>query len=161
VALISKDSRATTAFYEIVSGNMEPDTGNYRWGVTTKQAYLPADNESFFQEDMSLVDWLRQYAKTEEEREDVYLRGFLGKMLFSGDDALKSVKVLSGGEKVRAMLSRMMMMIRAAIRRRNRISHQGACCGVSASSGAPIRRRSGGKTARRGAGGSGPGHVLA
>ncbi len=109
VALISKDSRATTAFYEIVSGNMEPDTGNYRWGVTTKQAYLPADNESFFQEDMSLVDWLRQYAKTEEEREDVYLRGFLGKMLFSGDDALKSVKVLSGGEKVRAMLSRMMM----------------------------------------------------
>ncbi len=109
VALISKDSRATTAFYEIVSGKMEPDTGSYRWGITTKQAYLPADNEEYFQEDISLVDWLRQFAKTEEEREDVYLRGFLGKMLFSGDDALKSVKVLSGGEKVRAMLSRMMM----------------------------------------------------
>ncbi len=109
VALISKDSRATTAFYEIVTGNMEPDTGTYRWGVTTKQAYLPADNEKFFTEDISLVDWLRQYAKTDEEKEDVYLRGFLGKMLFSGDDALKSVKVLSGGEKVRAMLSRMMM----------------------------------------------------
>ncbi len=109
VALISKDSRATTAFYEIVTGNMDPDTGSYRWGVTTTQAYLPADNDKFFQEDLSLVDWLRQFAKTDEEREDVYLRGFLGKMLFSGDEALKSVKVLSGGEKVRAMLSRMMM----------------------------------------------------
>ncbi len=109
VALISKDSRATTAFYEIITGNMEPDTGSYRWGVTTTQAYLPADNDKYFQEDISLVDWLRQFAKTDEEREDVYLRGFLGKMLFSGDEALKSVKVLSGGEKVRAMLSRMMM----------------------------------------------------
>jgi len=109
VALISKDSRATTAFYEVVTGNMEPDTGSYRWGVTTSQAYLPADNEKFFQDDLSLVDWLRQFATTDEEREDVYLRGFLGKMLFSGDEALKSVKVLSGGEKVRAMLSRMMM----------------------------------------------------
>ena len=109
VALISKDSRAITAFYEIVTGNLEPDTGSYRWGVTTTQAYLPADNDRYFQEDLSLVDWLRQYAKTDEEREDVYLRGFLGKMLFSGDEALKSVKVLSGGERVRAMLSRMMM----------------------------------------------------
>ncbi len=109
VALISKDSRAITAFYEIVAGNSEPDTGSYRWGVTTTQAYLPADNDRYFQEDVSLVDWLRQFAKTDEEREDVYLRGFLGKMLFSGDEALKSVKVLSGGEKVRAMLSRMML----------------------------------------------------
>ncbi len=109
VALISKDSRAITAFYEIVTGNSEPDTGSYRWGVTTTQAYLPADNDRYFQEDVSLVDWLRQFAKTDEEREDVYLRGFLGKMLFSGDEALKSVKVLSGGEKVRAMLSRMML----------------------------------------------------
>ncbi len=109
VALISKDSRATTAFYEIITGNLPADTGTYNWGVTTTQAYLPADNDKFFQDDMSLVDWLRQFAQTEEEREDVYLRGFLGKMLFSGDEALKSVKVLSGGEKVRAMLSRMMM----------------------------------------------------
>jgi len=109
VALISKDSRAVTAFYEIVTEHLQPDTGSYRWGITTTQAYLPADNDAYFQEDISLVDWLRQYAKTEEEREDVYLRGFLGKMLFSGDEALKSVKVLSGGEKVRAMLSRMMM----------------------------------------------------
>ncbi len=109
VALISKDSRAITAFYEIVTGNMQPDSGSYRWGVTTTQAYLPSDNSKFFQEDISLVDWLRQFAKTDEEREDVYLRGFLGKMLFSGDEALKSVKVLSGGEKVRAMMSKMMM----------------------------------------------------
>ncbi len=109
VALISKDSRAITAFYEIVTDNLKQDAGDYKWGVTTTQAYLPADNDNFFQEDISLVDWLRQFAQTDEEKEDVYLRGFLGKMLFSGDEALKSVKVLSGGEKVRAMLSRMMM----------------------------------------------------
>ncbi len=109
VALISKDSRAITAFYDTVTGHMEPDAGTYRWGVTTTQAYLPSENNEYFTEDISLVDWLRQYAKTDEEREDVYLRGFLGKMLFSGDEALKSVKVLSGGEKVRAMLSKMMM----------------------------------------------------
>lgn len=109
VALISKDSRATTAFYEVITNNLQPDMGSYRWGITTTQAYLPANNDNYFQEDISLVDWLRQFAKNEEEREDVYLRGFLGKMLFSGDEALKSVKVLSGGEKVRAMLSKMMM----------------------------------------------------
>ena len=109
VALISKDSRVTTAFYEVITNNLQPDTGSYRWGITTTQAYLPANNDNYFQEDISLVDWLRQFAKNEEEREDVYLRGFLGKMLFSGDEALKSVKVLSGGEKVRAMLSKMMM----------------------------------------------------
>ena len=109
VTVISKDSRATTAFYEIIMGNMEPDSGAYKWGVTTTQAYLPVDNSLFFTKDESLVDWLRQYAKTEEEREDVNLRGFLGKMIFSGEEALKSATVLSGGEKVRCMLSRMMM----------------------------------------------------
>jgi len=109
VALFSKDTRAVSAFYETVMGNMKPDTGEYKWGVTTSQAYLPAENHEFFNEDVSLVDWLRQFAKTDEEKEDVFLRGFLGKMLFSGDEALKSVKVLSGGEKVRAMLSKMMM----------------------------------------------------
>ncbi len=109
IALFSKDSRAITAFYEIINENLKADSGDFRWGVTTTQSYLPADNAEFFKEKMSLVDWLRQFAKTEEEREDVYLRGFLGKMLFSGDEALKSVEVLSGGEKVRAMLSRMMM----------------------------------------------------
>ncbi|MGB5172302.1 MAG: ATP-binding cassette domain-containing protein [Eudoraea sp.] len=110
VAIISKDSRATTAFYEIINGNKKPKSGSFKWGVTTTQSYLPADNSSFFNEDLNLVDWLRQWAKTEEEKEAVYLRGFLGKMLFSGEEALKKCTVLSGGEKVRCMLSRMMMM---------------------------------------------------
>ncbi len=110
VAVISKDSRATTAFYEIINSNRKPDHGSYQWGVTTIQSYLPADNSDFFTENINLVDWLRQWAKTEEEREEVYIRGFLGKMLFSGEEALKKCTVLSGGEKVRCMLSRMMMM---------------------------------------------------
>jgi ATPase subunit of ABC transporter with duplicated ATPase domains len=114
VVVFSRDSRATTAFYEIINGKAEADSGNYQWGVTTNQSYLPLDNEHFFQNDMSLVDWLRQWAKTEEEREEVYIRGFLGKMLFSGEEALKKSNVLSGGEKVRCMLSRM-MMIRANV----------------------------------------------
>ena len=114
VILFSRDSRATTAFYEIVNGNQKPDTGNYNWGVTTNQSYLPLDNSSFFNTELNLVDWLRQWAKTEEEREEVYIRGFLGKMLFSGEEALKKCSVLSGGEKVRCMLSRM-MMIRANV----------------------------------------------
>ncbi|EKY05930.1 ABC-F family ATP-binding cassette domain-containing protein [Capnocytophaga sp. oral taxon 380] len=110
VAMISKDSRATTAFYEILNGNLKPDAGTFAWGITTSQSYLPVDNSDFFTQDLSLVDWLRQWAKTEEEREEVYVRGFLGKMLFSGEEALKNCKVLSGGEKVRCMLSRMMML---------------------------------------------------
>lgn len=110
VAIISKDSRATTAFYEIINDNIKPDSGKFQWGITTTQAYLPADNASFFDNDDTLVDWLRQYAKTEEEREEVFVRGFLGKMLFSGEEALKTGRVLSGGEKVRCMLSRMMMI---------------------------------------------------
>mgnify|MGYP005673380367 FL=1 len=79
------------------------------WGVTTSQSYLPLDNSSYFSNKLTLVDWLRQWAKSEEEREEVYLRGFLGKMIFSGDEALKTCDVLSGGEKVRCMLSKMMM----------------------------------------------------
>ncbi|MFK7812456.1 MAG: ABC-F family ATP-binding cassette domain-containing protein [Maribacter sp.] len=110
VAIISKDSRATSAFYEIINGNKKADSGDFQWGVTTNQSYLPADNSSFFTQNISLVDWLRQWAKTEEEREEVYIRGFLGKMLFSGEEALKKCTVLSGGEKVRCMLSRMMML---------------------------------------------------
>lgn len=110
VAIISKDSRATTAFYDIVNGKIKADNGKYQWGVTTTQSYLPADNESYFKDGINLVDWLRQWAKTEEEREEVYIRGFLGKMLFSGEEALKKSTVLSGGEKVRCMLSRMMML---------------------------------------------------
>src|SRR5690606_24791338 len=81
------------------------------WGVTTIQSYLPADNSVFFKNpDLTLVDWLRQWAKTEEERDEVYIRGFLGKMIFSGEEALKKSTVLSGGEKVRCMISRMMML---------------------------------------------------
>ncbi len=109
VVLLSRSSRAATAFYEIVTGNAEPDSGDYKWGVTTTQAYLPIENSEFFNNNLTLVDWLRQYAKTEEEREEVNIRGFLGKMIFSGDEALKKSNVLSGGEKVRCMLSRMMM----------------------------------------------------
>ena len=110
VIVFSKDSRATTAFYEILYGNTKADEGTFDWGITTNQSYLPADNHEFFKSDLSLVDWLRQWAKTEEEREEVYIRGFLGKMIFSGEEALKKCNVLSGGEKVRCMLSRMMMM---------------------------------------------------
>jgi ATPase subunit of ABC transporter with duplicated ATPase domains len=109
IVLFSKDSRATTAFYEILNGNQKADAGTFDWGITTNQAYLPLDNHSFFENDYTLVDWLRQWAKTEEEREEVNIRGFLGKMIFSGEEALKTSRVLSGGEKVRCMLSRMMM----------------------------------------------------
>ncbi|MFV8378106.1 ABC-F family ATP-binding cassette domain-containing protein [Flavobacterium sp. LB3R33] len=109
IVLFSKDSRATTAFYEILNGNQTADSGTFDWGVTTNQAYLPGDNHSFFESDYSLVDWLRQWVKTEEERDEVNIRSFLGKMIFSGEEALKTCRVLSGGEKVRCMLSRMMM----------------------------------------------------
>ena len=109
IVLFSKDSRATTAFYEILNGNKTADSGTYDWGVTTNQAYLPVENHSFFESDDTLVDWLRQWVKTEEERDEVNIRSFLGKMIFSGEEALKTCRVLSGGEKVRCMLSRMMM----------------------------------------------------
>lgn len=110
VVVFSKDARATSAFYEIINGNKKAESGQYQWGVTTNQSYLPADNSEFFKTESNLVDWLRQWAKTEEEREEVHIRGFLGKMLFSGEEALKKATVLSGGEKVRCMLSRMMML---------------------------------------------------
>lgn len=110
VVIYSKDSRATTAFYEILNNHLKQDSGKFNWGITTTQSYLPLDNSKFFENKLSLVDWLRQWAKTEEEREEVHLRGFLGKMIFSGEEALKTSNVLSGGEKVRCMLSRMMMM---------------------------------------------------
>ena len=111
VVVFSKDSRATTAFYQILNDKMKADSGKFDWGVTTTQSYLPVDNHEFFEsKDLNLVDWLRQWAKTEEEREEVNIRGFLGKMIFSGEEALKKCNVLSGGEKVRCMTSRMMMM---------------------------------------------------
>ncbi len=105
----SKDSRATTFFYEILNGNINSDSGKFDWGITTSQSYLPLDNNEFFDNNINLVDWLRRWATTEEEKEEVYLRGFLGKMIFSGEEALKKCNVLSGGEKVRCMISRMMM----------------------------------------------------
>ncbi|MDO7569208.1 MAG: ATP-binding cassette domain-containing protein, partial [Flavobacteriaceae bacterium] len=109
VVVYAKDTRALSALYEILMGERKADTGSFDWGITTSQAYLPVDHDHFFEKPMSLVDWLRQYAKTEEEREEVFIRGFLGKMLFSGEEALKMSNVLSGGEKVRCMLSKMMM----------------------------------------------------
>ena len=109
VIIYSKDTRAVSLFYDIITGASQSYTGKFNWGITTSQAYLPADHEFFFHDSISLVDWLRKYAKTEEEKEEVFLRGFLGKMLFSGDEALKKSNVLSGGEKVRCMLSKMMM----------------------------------------------------
>ena len=110
IILYSKDTKATTALYEILNDNLKPDSGKFNWGITTSQSYLPLDNNSYFTQKISLVDWLRQWAKNDEEREEVFIRGFLGKMIFSGEEALKNCDVLSGGEKVRCMLSRMMML---------------------------------------------------
>jgi len=109
VIVYSKDSRAVSGFFQILNNELTPDSGSFDWGITTTQAYLPLDNDSLFNMSLSLVDWLRQWTEIEEEREEVYLRGFLGKMLFSGEEALKSSNVLSGGEKIRCMLSKMMM----------------------------------------------------
>ena len=110
VAIISKNSLAISEFFEIISGNATADKGEYNWGVTTNQSYMPLDNTDFFQDkSLNLVDWLRQFTKNDEERHEEFMRGFLGRMLFSGDEALKSCTVLSGGEKMRCMFSRMML----------------------------------------------------
>ena len=106
IAFLSKDPRAMTALFEIITGNEKPDTGSYTWGVTVTSAYLPLDNSHYFQNDMTLVEWLGQYSTDTSE---TFLRGFLGKMLFSGDDIYKRVNVLSGGEKMRCMIARMML----------------------------------------------------
>ena len=106
IAFLSKDPRAMTALFEIITGNEKPDTGAYTWGITVTSAYLPLDNSAYFQTDMTLVEWLGQYSADTSE---TFLRGFLGKMLFSGDDIYKRVKVLSGGEKMRCMIARMML----------------------------------------------------
>ncbi|TNE55924.1 MAG: ATP-binding cassette domain-containing protein [Bacteroidetes bacterium] len=109
IALISKNSVALTAFFEILAGNMKADSGSFTFGTTISTAYLPNENSEFFNQDLSLIEWLRQYAQTDEEKEEVNMRGFLGRMLFSGEEALKSATVLSGGEKVRCMLSKVML----------------------------------------------------
>lgn len=109
VAFVSRNSVALTAFFEILSGNSKPDSGKFIYGTTISTAYLPNENHEFFEEKLQLIDWLRQYVHTNEEREEVYLRTFLGRMLFTGEEALKTANVLSGGEKVRCMLSKMML----------------------------------------------------
>ena len=106
IAFLSRDPRAMTALLEILAGNEEPDTGSFTWGVTITNAYLPLDNSAYFQTDMTLVEWLGQYSADTSE---TFLRGFLGKMLFSGEDIYKRVKVLSGGEKMRCMIAKMML----------------------------------------------------
>ena len=110
VAILSRNSKATTAFHELLEGKRQPDSGEVRWGVTTTQAFIPVENADYFKDDVNLVDWLRQFVFTDEERHEQYMRGFLGKMLFSGDEALKQSSVLSGGEKMRCMFSRMMLV---------------------------------------------------
>jgi len=105
IVFISRDPRAMTTFFEIINGNVKPDTGQYSWGVTITTAYLPLDNTQFFNSTLNLVDWLSQYGTGNE----VYMKGFLGRMLFTGEDILKSVNVLSGGEKMRCMIARMQL----------------------------------------------------
>ena len=106
VAFVGPNVNATTALFKILAGEMEPDEGSYKWGVTTTQTYFPKDNTAEFTSEDSIVDWLMQYSP---EKDVTFVRGFLGRMLFSGDDGLKKVNVLSGGERVRCMLSKMMM----------------------------------------------------
>lgn len=106
VAFLSRDPRAMTALFEIINGHMRPDAGSYDWGQTITSAYLPLDNTAFFNTDMNLVDWLSQFS---DDTSEIYLKGFLGKMLFSGDELTKKASVLSGGEKMRCMIARMMM----------------------------------------------------
>ncbi|MCT4618718.1 MAG: ATP-binding cassette domain-containing protein [Marinisporobacter sp.] len=107
IVLLGKNEMAKTALFKILMGEMEPDEGSFRWGVTTTQAYLPKDNAEYFEDvDLNLIDWLRQYS---EEKSESFIRGFLGKMLFSGEEPLKMAKVLSGGEKVRCMFSKLML----------------------------------------------------
>lgn len=110
VAFLSRNDLATTTLYKILMGEMEPDSGTFKWGVTTSQSYLPRDsNHEFKNGDLSIIDWLRQYTINSEQEDNTFLRSFLGRMLFSGEEVNKKVNVLSGGEKVRCMLSKMML----------------------------------------------------
>ena len=106
--MIGKSEQAITALFQILAEETEPESGTVKWGISTSRSYFPKDNSEYFNGcDMSIVDWIRQYSTGEQT--DAFLRGFLGKMLFSGDDIYKRVDVLSGGEKVRCMFSRMML----------------------------------------------------
>jgi len=107
VAILAENERSATALFKILEEKIEADSGTFKWGISTSQSYFPKDNGEFFDDcDMSIIDWMRQYSKDQTE---TYLRGFLGRMLFSGEEVFKPVNVLSGGERVRCMLSRMMM----------------------------------------------------
>jgi ATPase subunit of ABC transporter with duplicated ATPase domains len=107
IAFVGSDSVAKTTLFQIIGGEMEPDSGSYRWGQTISSTYFPKENSSYFSDDLNLVDWLRQFAPVTEN--ESFARGFLGKMLFSGEEAMKKISVLSGGERVRCMLSKMML----------------------------------------------------
>ena len=109
VIFFSRDKRAVSKFFEIINDEEKGFEGTYEWGITTKKSYLPLDNSNYFKSDINLIDWLRQFTDDEEEKKELFIRSFLGKMIFSGDEALKKVNVLSGGEKVRCMLSKIMM----------------------------------------------------
>jgi ATPase subunit of ABC transporter with duplicated ATPase domains len=107
IAFVGGNELAKTTLFKILAGEMEPDEGSYKWGVTTSQSYFPKDNTAIFDSDELIVDWLTQYS---EIKDATYVRGFLGRMLFAGEDGVKKMRVLSGGEKVRVLLSRMMIM---------------------------------------------------
>ena len=106
IAILAEDHNAVSTFFDIINGQITPDSGDYKWGITVSTAYLPNDNTEYFQKDLNLIDWLRQYA---DNREENYIRSFLGKMLFSGEESFKKANVLSGGERMRCMIARMML----------------------------------------------------
>jgi ATPase subunit of ABC transporter with duplicated ATPase domains len=106
IAFVGSNERAKTVLFQILAGEMEPDEGNYKWGITTSQSYFPKDNTKIFDNDLTIADWLTQFS---EIKDATYVRGFLGRMLFAGEDGVKKMRVLSGGEKVRVLLSRMMI----------------------------------------------------
>lgn len=106
VTLLSRESLSVTNFFKVILGELQPQSGKYEWGITIQKAYLPSDNEGYFTDNLNLIDWLRQYST---EKDETYIRGFLGKMLFSGEEVFKMSNVLSGGEKVRCMISRLML----------------------------------------------------
>ncbi len=107
IAFVGPNTLATTTLFKILAGEMEPDEGDYKWGITTSQSYFPKDNTKLFDTDDTIVDWLMPFSP---EKDVTYIRGFLGRMLFAGDDGVKRVRVLSGGERVRVMLSKMMIL---------------------------------------------------
>ncbi|VAW11794.1 Bis-ABC ATPase YbiT, partial [hydrothermal vent metagenome] len=107
IAFVGRNDLAKTTLFQVLMAECQADHGVFKWGASTSQAYFPKDNTEYFQRDLTIVDWLRQYSQEQDEN---FIRGFLGRMLFSGEESLKKVNILSGGEKVRCMLSRMMLM---------------------------------------------------